>query len=67
MADIADRANDQADYLLRVALGRRVLPSQQPSAEFCEDCGVVIPLRRHQAVPGCQTCISCQDLRERRR
>ncbi|NER61917.1 transcriptional regulator [Pseudomonas sp. MAFF212428] len=67
MADIADRANEQADYLLQVALGRRAIPSQQPSAEFCMDCGVVIPLLRRQAVSGCETCVFCQDRRERRR
>lgn len=66
MADIADRANDQADYLLQVALGRRVFPSQQPSAEFCEDCGVVIPLLRPRLClaakrTSCQTCGSGTD------
>lgn len=70
MADVIDIANDQADYFLQVALDRR--QRQAPttaaaSAEFCEDCDDPIPLLRQQAEHGCQTCISCQELRERRR
>lgn len=39
---------------------------QGESAEDCESCGVAIPLARRLAVPGCQTCVDCQSLRERR-
>lgn len=67
MADDADMANDEADYLLQLALGRRTHLSQRPSAQFCSDCDEAIPLPRQLAVSGCETCISCQDLRERRR
>lgn len=67
MADEADMANDQADYLLQLALGRRTRLSQQPSAQFCADCDEAIPLPRQLAVSGCETYISCQGLRERRR
>lgn len=68
MADIIDIANDQADYFLRVALDRRQRQaSTAASAEFCDDCGEPIPLLRQQMVQGCQTCVSCQELRERRR
>ncbi|MCS4261105.1 TraR/DksA family transcriptional regulator [Pseudomonas protegens] len=66
MADDIDRANDQAQYLLDVAIHRnRVFPSNRVSAQFCEDCGEPIPLLRQQAIEGCETCILCQGWRER--
>lgn len=67
MADAADMGNEQADYLLEVALARR--PVVQPytvSAEYCDDCGVPIPGARRVAVPGCVTCVDCQGYREAR-
>lgn len=68
MADDIDRANDQAQYLLDIALHRsRRTPSNCVSAQFCEDCDEPIPLLRQQTIQGCQTCVSCQGLRERRR
>lgn len=36
-----------------------------PSAESCVDCGGLIPLARRNAVQGCDTCITCQELREK--
>lgn len=68
MADVIDTANDQADYLLQVALSRRQRPATDvASAEYCVDCGEPIPPLRRQTIQGCQTCVSCQGLRERRR
>ena len=68
MADDIDRANDQAQYLLDVALQRiRVAPSSRVSAEFCADCDDAIPVLRQQTIAGCQTCVECQGLREARR
>ena len=68
MADVIDIANEQADYILQVALGRhkRSLVTAV-SAEDCEDCGEPIPEQRRVAVLGCDTCIICQTVRERRR
>jgi phage/conjugal plasmid C-4 type zinc finger TraR family protein len=66
MVDNVDIANDQAEYLLQVALDRRQRPSHV-SAQFCEDCGEPIPLLRQQASQGCATCVDCQGLREMRR
>lgn len=65
MADDIDRANDQAQYLLDVAihLNRRVA-SSRVSAQYCEDCDDAIPLLRQQAIEGCETCAHCQGLRE---
>ncbi|AZC55418.1 TraR/DksA C4-type zinc finger protein [Pseudomonas chlororaphis] len=68
MADDIDRANEQADYLLQVALERRQRPATGvASAQWCVDCDEPIPLLRQQTIQGCQTCVSCQGLRERRR
>lgn len=68
MADDIDRANEQAQYLLDVAIHRsRRVPSSRVSAQFCDDCDEPIPLLRQQKVEGCETCVSCQELRESRR
>lgn len=68
MADEIDRANDQAQYLLDVALQRiRRVPSNHVSAQFCADCEEPIPLRRQQMIEGCQTCVDCQQVREVKR
>lgn len=67
MADAADLANDQADYFLQMALQRQLRRSTKPSAQICEDCDEPIPVRRQQSAAGCETCVSCQELRERRR
>ncbi len=66
--DDIDRANDQVQYLLDMALqSARRVASIRPSAEFCEDCDDPIPLLRQQTIQGCATCVSCQELRELRR
>ena len=68
MSDVIDVANDHADYLLQVSIAQhqRRTAGQATSAEFCEACGDDIPQARRVAVPGCQLCIYCQQLRERR-
>ena len=68
MADVIDMANDQADYLLQVALDRRPRATASAvSALDCAVCGGPIPEARRLAVRGCETCIECQALRERRK
>lgn len=66
MADAADLANDQADYFLQLSLQRQLRSNAKPSAQICEDCDEPIPALRQQLVAGCETCVSCQELRERR-
>ncbi|HEV7436629.1 MAG TPA: TraR/DksA C4-type zinc finger protein [Pseudorhizobium sp.] len=34
------------------------------SAEYCDDCGEDIPLRRRQALPSGRTCDACQSKRD---
>ena len=68
MSDVIDTANEQAEYLLQVALNRRQRPATGvASAPFCADCDEPIPLLRQQKVEGCQTCVECQQVREARR
>ena len=68
MADIVDLANDYAEECLQRALEqRRIAATNAVSAEFCVDCDEPIPELRQQKAIGCETCIDCQALRERRR
>jgi phage/conjugal plasmid C-4 type zinc finger TraR family protein len=52
---------DQIDASVEDAVqrARSQLPCGQ-SLEECEQCGVVIPAARRQAVPGVRLCIACQ-------
>ncbi|MGS0736145.1 TraR/DksA C4-type zinc finger protein [Pseudomonas sp. GG8] len=54
--------------MLQLALNRAT-PARtvRASAQFGEDCGDAIPLLRQQTIDGCETCVSCQGLREARR
>ncbi|MEL7630926.1 TraR/DksA C4-type zinc finger protein [Pectobacterium aroidearum] len=38
--------------------------SQYPSATQCELCDSPIPEKRQKLIPGVQTCVYCQDLKE---
>lgn len=67
MADAVDIANDRAEYFLQLSLQRLARLPVKPSAQICEDCDEPIPLARQLSVSGCETCIDCQELRERRR
>jgi len=42
-----------------VQRARSRLPAGE-SSEYCQECGEPIPEARRRAVPGVQTCISCQ-------
>ncbi|MBU0883286.1 MAG: TraR/DksA C4-type zinc finger protein [Gammaproteobacteria bacterium] len=48
------------------ALANRV-QYQGESALECVECDVAIPEARRLAVPGCQMCVDCQQLRELKR
>jgi phage/conjugal plasmid C-4 type zinc finger TraR family protein len=67
MADAVHFANDHAEYFLQLSLSRLARLPDGPSAVACVDCDEPIPLARQQSVAGCETCIDCQGLRERRR
>jgi len=67
MADVIDRGNEQAEYLLEVALARRPQLPVGPSATHCDDCDEPIPALRREKVAGCTTCVECQRIREVKR
>lgn len=70
MADIIDTAAEIEELQRNAALSAHRIDRKAVSAEHCEDCGEDIPEPRRAAVPGCQTCASCQkeiELRNKQR
>ena len=68
MADIIDRASKYLEQGLseRLASIRAAVNDDAAEpADECEDCGDGIPEARRRAVPGCTTCVFCQEKRER--
>lgn len=64
MADVIDQANERAEEIRIGAIARQCLRPVGPSAVRCEDCGERIPEARRVAVPGCDCCVNCQEIRE---
>ncbi|MCW4780961.1 TraR/DksA family transcriptional regulator [Enterobacter chuandaensis] len=58
--DIIDTAAEIEELQRNAALSAHRLNRSAVSAEHCEECGEGIPAQRRAAVPGCQTCASCQ-------
>ncbi|MEG7202706.1 TraR/DksA C4-type zinc finger protein [Pseudomonas aeruginosa] len=69
MADLLELAAEREENFRQGLLEarKRPAPAHTISATECEDCGGKIPAARRQAVPGCECCIECQQLREGRR
>jgi len=67
--DQFDRATQLEEQQREIALAQVLARTQGAgeSALHCIDCGVDIPEARRQAVPGCQRCVDCQSVFERRR
>jgi phage/conjugal plasmid C-4 type zinc finger TraR family protein len=65
MTDIIDEANDKAEQHLFqcIMLARSSLPTRTEEGEdiICEECGDTIPAPRRRALPGCRTCLPCQE------
>jgi len=66
-AEIIDQANELVELTMEHALKRIRIDRDAVSAEQCEACGVDIPEARRAAVPGCKTCVDCQQMKELRR
>lgn len=72
MTDVFDQATEleqqERDRALNEQARRANLTGKTlaDSAEFCEDCGDDIPLKRRKAMPGCIRCISCAQRFEKR-
>ena len=64
--DSIDHAQQENERHLERALGNfRSSQSSQQSANECVECGDLISSERQLAVPGVQTCVQCQNWRER--
>jgi len=69
LADFADIASDYSAEVLQRTLDARprFAVHSTLSAEHCDECGAAIPQARREAVPGCELCIDCQQMRGERR
>jgi len=71
MTDVFDRASDleeaQRQDALQAQARRAGLDGKtvEDSATHCGACGCLIPVARRRAVPGVQTCLTCQEDLER--
>jgi len=59
--DIIDTAAEIEELQRNAALSAHRLNRNAISAEHCTECDEQIPEPRRAAVPGCQTCASCQE------
>lgn len=59
-AEIIDQANELEELLREAAIARHRINHNAVSATHCLNCGDEIPLRRREAVAGCQRCADCQ-------
>lgn len=59
--DIIDTAAEIEELQRNAALSAHRLNRNALSAELCSECDEPIPEPRRAAVPGCQTCASCQE------
>ncbi|EFV4955498.1 TraR/DksA family transcriptional regulator [Salmonella enterica] len=59
--DIIDTAAEIEELQRNAALSAHRIDHSAVSDEYCAECGEDIPEPRRAAVPGCQTCSSCQE------
>lgn len=58
---------DQIDDTVKDAVLRaRAETPHGQSAEYCDECGEIIPVQRREALPGVRTCLACQTARDAR-
>lgn len=58
--DTLDAASELTQQRIEMAVAAHRIDRNAVSAERCEECDEPIPEPRRAAVPGCQTCASCQ-------
>lgn len=64
MADLMDYEQERQALVLEAQITNARKSSALPSAFLCEECDAPIPAARRAAVPGVDTCVSCQQIRE---
>ncbi len=71
MTDVIDRAKEREEEMRQDALEEQARraglrdKTVEDSALHCQLCGDHIPKKRREAVPGVQTCVECQTMREK--
>lgn len=63
MADNVDRATDINQKFTDEIISKRQV-YDGVSLQFCIDCDDEIPEERRESVPGCERCVTCQDILE---
>ena len=68
MADACDLGSDRAQQIIDDALTARRLQASRPVVDhvYCLDCDEPIPLKRREMLPGVETCVDCQGIREQK-
>ncbi|BEL72448.1 TraR/DksA C4-type zinc finger protein [Serratia marcescens] len=64
MADLMDYEQERQALVLNAQIANARKSSALTSAFVCEECDAPIPAARRAAVPGVDTCVSCQQIRE---
>lgn len=64
MADSMDLVQQRVEEQLQRHIHNARSRSAWTSSLDCESCGVVIPEERRAAVPGCELCVTCQEISE---
>ena len=64
MPDIADEAQSAEEQLIERGLTSIRLQFALSGSEQCRLCGMTIPERRRQLLPGVSTCVECQERKE---
>ncbi|MBJ8812628.1 TraR/DksA family transcriptional regulator [Citrobacter koseri] len=60
-SEIIDQASELEEMMREQAIAAHRIDRNAVSAEHCAECDEPIPEPRRAAVPGCQTCASCQE------
>lgn len=64
-ADPLDKAQDEAQRLIDCALSNRPIYSGESSI-YCNACCEPIPQARREAVKGCNLCIDCKVIEDKK-
>lgn len=68
MDDACDLGAERTQQMIDDALEHRRYQASRLALDnpYCMDCGVAIPLKRREALPGVECCVDCQAIRERK-
>lgn len=66
MADFCDVGSERTQQVIDDALEARRRAAARPLIDhaYCNDCDCAIPVKRRKFVPGVETCVDCQGIRE---